>query len=114
MHNVQYARFRVAKDSIIRGTPLKRSERIKDGGAMMTTAGSSNIFGQFSENRGVIPARGKKEAAMVEELREEIKLSMPGKSVLSFLAGQLSCMMDLSMAGLRACILTRILAVGGS
>ena len=82
MHNVQYARFRVAKDSIIRGTPLKRSERIKDGGAMMTTAGSSNIFGQFSENRGVIPARGKKEAAMVEELREEIKLSMPGKLVL--------------------------------
>ena len=82
MRNVQYARFRMAKDSIIRGTPLKHSERIKDGGAMMTTAGSSNIFGQFSENRGVIPARGKKEAAMVEELREEIKLSMPGKSVL--------------------------------
>ena len=72
----------MAKDSIIRGTPLKRSERIKDGGAMMTTAGSSNIFGQFSENRGVIPPRGKKEAAKVEELREEIKLSMPGKLVL--------------------------------
>lgn len=82
MHNVQYAKFKMAKDSIIRGTPLKRSERIKDGGAMMTTAGSSNIFGQFSENRGVIPPRAKKEAAMVEELREEIKLSMPGKSVM--------------------------------
>ena len=72
----------MAKDSITRGTPLKRSERIKDGGAMVTTAGSSNIFGQFSENRGVIPPRGKKEAAMVEELREEIKVSMPGKLVL--------------------------------
>ena len=82
MHNVQYAKFKMAKDSIIRGTPLKRSERIKDGGAMMTTAGSSSIFGQFSENRGVIPPRAKKEAVMVEELREEIKLSMPGKSVM--------------------------------
>ena len=77
---MQYARFKMAKDSIIRGNPLKRSEHVKDGGAMMTTVGSSNIYGQFSENRGVVPPRrAGKEAAQVEELREDMKISMPGK-----------------------------------
>lgn len=75
---VQYARFKIAKDSVIRGTPLKRGERVKDNGVMMKSVGSSSTYGQFSENRGIIPPRKRRnEAKMAEELREEMKICMP-------------------------------------
>lgn len=79
--SLQRERVRIVTDSVLRGSPLKRSERLKDGGAMMTTVGASQTFGNFTENRGVVPPKANKpeETALVEELRTNVKLYLPSE-----------------------------------
>lgn len=82
----QFVRFRVATDSVARGTALNRRENLAEGGAMMTTVGASSVYGQFSENRGIVPPKSAKEAETVDALRAEVKSAMPGMSFFLFLS----------------------------
>lgn len=78
---LQQERFQIITDSICRGNRLNRSASKKDGGAMMTTVGATQSFGNFSQNRGVVPSRTNKpeEISLVEELRSNVKLYLASK-----------------------------------
>lgn len=78
---VQFVRFRVAEDSVVRGIALNRSAKLADSGLMAKTAGSTSTYGQFSE-RLVVPAKSAKEVALADKLRVQVKDAMPGAWVL--------------------------------
>lgn len=79
---VQFVRYRIAMDSVVRGTALNRSAKLQDLGMMVTTVGPRGVRGGFQKERGVVPAKSAKEAAKVENLRAEAKASMPGSLFL--------------------------------
>ena len=93
---LQHERFEIVVDSICRGNRLNRSENKKDGGAMMSTVGTTQTFGSFSQNRGVVPPRPNKceEIELVEELRTNAKLYLPSKRSTLF---PISIAVDLSL-----------------
>lgn len=64
-------------DSVLRGQALNRSERLCDGGAMMTTVGSGQSYTHFIANREVKTARSKRENEMVDKLRSDTREYMP-------------------------------------
>lgn len=69
---LQHIRARVVVDSVLRGQALKRSKRLCDGGAMMSTVGPGQLRTHFIDQRGVKRARSKKEATLVEMLRSDV------------------------------------------
>ena len=72
-------RYAAAADSVIRGSPLNRGDRLAEQGTMVKAAGASQNRGQFTVNRGQPAGKTAKEKQALTQWRYAVNGALPGR-----------------------------------